>query len=278
MFRILLWVTAPFRSSMARENAERRERQESESIKSFPCPNCGRNNSSTCRVCPRCERKLRISVAEALAMEQYTEKSPAINPAVVMTEADELDLFIDSYLENPHPEWISTMLEFLAKQSDFPPTAIAGLTGFLSEAIRDNPDLESRWNSQITNGCPALRRLYASARELNTESILNLEPSAANNDLLWGALRGGRNFDYVGKVIENLQLLGNGEGRQQLEAGVTAKWSLAAHANSSALVRFYLQQAAQTCSGTMAQHLNDVLNKSMQAIEEEARRLLTGSR
>lgn len=217
-------------------------------------------------------------MADVLAMEQHAQEAFTMNPAISFTNVSELDPFMDFYFENPHPERISSMLELLAKQSDIPLVAIAALTGFLAEVIRNNPDLESGWNYQITRGCPVLRQLYASARELNTESILNLEPSDANNDLLWGALRGGGNLDYVGKIIENLQLIESGEGKQQLRAGVTAKWSLAVHVDSYEAIRSYVQLAGQSYSGIMAQHIDDVLNKSMQDIIEEGRRLLTNLR
>ncbi len=55
LFRLL---TFEFMGVFARANAERMDREEAERVPPEPCPECGRYNSASCRVCPRCMCKL----------------------------------------------------------------------------------------------------------------------------------------------------------------------------------------------------------------------------
>lgn len=215
-----------------------------------------------------------VSVSEAISANRPLENSTSHQSTVLFTKLNELDLFVDSYLEKKRPQWISAMLEFLAKQDDIPREAIAGLTGFLSEVKRENPDQNTEWNSKIICGCPALRNLYATARELTTAAILDLKPSNETNDLLWSAFRGSGNVDYIGKIIDTMHWIENATTREQLEAAVSAKWSLAAHARTFPLVHFYVIMTTQDCEKSIKKHLDDILTKDMECIVKESQRLL----
>jgi uncharacterized paraquat-inducible protein A len=55
LFRVL---SIQLFGAIARGNAERKDREELERVRTEPCPECGRYNPITCRVCPRCTFKL----------------------------------------------------------------------------------------------------------------------------------------------------------------------------------------------------------------------------
>ena len=212
-----------------------------------------------------------VSIGEALSNPDI-HSDPSTQAA--FTQPEELDHFFDSYAFIQRPDWVGPMLDFLSKQDGIPMVAIAGLTGFLAEVINQNPGLDSEWNSKLTYACPALRNLYAKARELTPEAILQMEPSTENNDLFWSAFRASGNLQYVGKVIDAMRLIEFGSDRGQLETGVSAKWSLAAHLQSFPQVHFYAMTTASEREETVQKHLNDVLTKDVEAIKAESRQLL----
>lgn len=196
--------------------------------------------------------------------------------SVVFTTFEEIDLFVESYFEQPRPErWVSAMLEFLGSQRELPGQCVTPLTGFLSEVTDANPERVSEWRSVAKKGNQAIGQVFDEASMLNRPKILSMaNHSAALNDLYWGGYHASGSTQYIGKVIDQLEYFDERFDEDLFAAGASAKWSLACHAGMSPSVRACVLEIRPSRNARIQELLDEILSIDPSEVEEEIRAIL----
>lgn len=204
--------------------------------------------------------------------------------------AYELEAFTQQYYLKPEPGAVSEAIEFVGSSGVFRKrSAIPPYFAWFAHVFAQHPERAADWVSVIARQDDITRdvlsRSMAASKDVR-QLIAGEAPSAARNDMCWGAFFASGEAEYVVLLMSQLRFISERTDQALFFTAATAKWSLASNVRQHSRVRDIVEDALANTPPPWSEKLvlawrrdlQDVLEKEPGQIKQAVMALLAEQR